>query len=188
MPQSSVLTASSSSQYCSINTWLSMSPRGKRRRRIPIQRPRTGAAAFSADGSLIALFQWPGLINLLDRRSLEPLAILESPDPRQVNCIAFDPTGRTLAVAAGKRIELWDLGKLRQNLSQVGLDWGQPETQSFEERPMSQPPTTLTVNATGLEQYRQMNQMRQRANRIIRSLGFRDAATQLLHLLDRSDE
>ena len=57
---------------------------------------------------------------LYDLRTLEPLILL----PTGVLPLAISPNGLRLAVSVdGQRLQLWDLGEVRNQLRAMGLDW-----------------------------------------------------------------
>ena len=96
-------------------------------RRLPRLETPTfhGVIAFSPDGGLMAVSRSLTKVQLLDSKTLEEVARLESPIPQLVSWLAFSPSGRQLAVATETPfIQIWDLAWLRKELAKVGLDWG----------------------------------------------------------------
>ncbi|SPE54324.1 putative Histidine kinase [Verrucomicrobia bacterium] len=84
-----------------------------------------GPFGFSPDGRLMAIARSRTQIQLLDAVTFAELVRLESPVPQLISWIAFSPSGKQLAVATEAHfIQLWDLGWLRQQLFELGLDWG----------------------------------------------------------------
>jgi signal transduction histidine kinase len=95
-------------------------------RRLP--RPDTpefhGTFAFSPDQRLFARARSFTQIQLLDARTLEEVARLESPAPQLIAALEFSPSSQLLAVATETAfIQVWDLRWLRQQLAPLGLDW-----------------------------------------------------------------
>jgi WD40 repeat protein len=83
-----------------------------------------GEAAFSNDGAMIALCPEVNLLQLVDAATGRKIAAFHSPVPKNVRHVAFSADGRTLAVSTFvKDIQLWDLRALRQELSEMKLDW-----------------------------------------------------------------
>jgi signal transduction histidine kinase len=81
-------------------------------------------AAFSADGSLLAIVKEHSRVQLWDPRNWRLLTDLISSDPQMIYWLAFSPDRRRLAVATNRdRVELWDLETLRAGLGRMGLDW-----------------------------------------------------------------
>jgi signal transduction histidine kinase len=82
-----------------------------------------GPLGFSPDGKLMAIALSRTQIQLLDAVTFAELVRLESPIPQMISWIAFSPSGQQLAVATEAHfIQLWDLGWLRQQLFELGLD------------------------------------------------------------------
>jgi WD40 repeat protein len=83
--------------------------------------------AFSPDGKVFAGTHSSTAIRLYDAATGEKLADLEAPEPRLVTGLVFNGGGTQLAacdsVAAAR---VWDLKRLRQQLAELHLDWGQP--------------------------------------------------------------
>ena len=83
--------------------------------------PVSGSYAFyTPDGRGIWMVTHFRNAALLDRRTLEPLL----PLPNDVLPLALSPDGRQLAVSVeGRRVQLWDVNALREELAKLGLDW-----------------------------------------------------------------
>jgi WD40 repeat protein len=83
--------------------------------------PVSGSYAFyTPDGTGIWMVTHFRNAALLDRRTLEPLL----PLPNDVLPLALSPDGRQLAVSVeGRRVQLWDVNALREELAKLGLDW-----------------------------------------------------------------
>ena len=57
---------------------------------------------------------------LYDAKSIEPLLLL----PPDTLPLALSADGRFLAASVDRRrLQLWDLARVRQRLSELGLDW-----------------------------------------------------------------
>ena len=92
-----------------------------RRTRRQVGAPVSGSYAFyTPDGTGIWMVTHFRNTALLDRRTLEPLL----PLPNDILPLAVSPDGRKLAVSIeGRRVQLWDMGVLREDLAKLGLDW-----------------------------------------------------------------
>jgi signal transduction histidine kinase len=106
-------------EFWDTNDWQS-------KRKIPRDTPDVlnGPAAFTPDGKILALAQTQRLIKLLDGKTGEELAALQSPDPQFINRIVFNREGTLLAAAtSGPGVQVWDLTELHRELAALGLDW-----------------------------------------------------------------
>jgi hypothetical protein len=56
------------------------------------------------------------------------IATLEAPGEDIVGCLVFSRDCRHLYVSAGSptHVHVWDLGRIRAELAEIGLDWEQP--------------------------------------------------------------
>jgi WD40 repeat protein len=84
--------------------------------------------AFSPDSTMLALNQGRG-VQLVDPASGREVAMLESAAESlpAISALSFGPDGRHLTVGTGgSTILLWDLGRVREELSALGLDWDAP--------------------------------------------------------------
>ena len=80
--------------------------------------------AFAPDGRVLAIARTVTDVQLVDPATGRVLATLLAPEPRQVSGLGFSPDGGRLAAATtGDHVQLWDLGRLRQRLKSMGLDW-----------------------------------------------------------------
>jgi serine/threonine protein kinase/WD40 repeat protein len=107
-----------------------------------------GPAAFSPDGTLLAV-ETHGSIRLLDPSTGREKARLEDPH-QDVGCwIGFTPDGRRLVAVSedGKAIHVWDLKRIRTELTKLGLDWDAPP---YPER-ADPAPCPLEVQVVGAE-------------------------------------
>src|SRR5439155_528321 len=79
--------------------------------------------AFAADSRLLATAGMDRKVALWDARTFRHLFDLP-PQNNFVSCLAFQPDGFRLAVAAWENLAtVWDLALLRPELSRIGLDW-----------------------------------------------------------------
>ncbi len=85
-----------------------------------------GHLAFSHDGALLALTRDRSAVDLMDPGTATLLGRLESPGQSVVAALAFSKDGRNLAVADRREVKLWDLGRIRRRLRDLGLDWERP--------------------------------------------------------------
>jgi WD40 repeat protein len=84
----------------------------------------TASAAFSPDGRWAVTAHPFGRIALWRPGSWELVAILESPTGQPIGRMAFDPSAARLFVGSTSGVvEQWDLGRLSQQLSEIGLGW-----------------------------------------------------------------
>jgi WD40 repeat protein len=92
---------------------------------IPAERTSAPAfAAFSPDGSLLAVMTTMTEVSLFDGKSRRPLATLRAREPIMLSLPRFSPDGRWLAVSTSQDvIQLWDLPDLRRRLAELQLDW-----------------------------------------------------------------
>ncbi len=105
-----------------------------------------GRAAFSPDGSVLALTHSPLLVRLLHAATGRLLATLESPDPYIVSRLRFSPDGSLLAVSReNNTTQVWDLRGIRQNLTRMGLDWDLPPYPPPPARSRTRTPLTVQV-------------------------------------------
>jgi len=85
------------------------------------------AIAFSGDGGTMAVSHSPSVVRLVDPYTGKNLAELEPQNPQLMSWLRFTPDGSRLAVACSTHvIQLWDLRRLRRQLSAMGLDWNAP--------------------------------------------------------------
>jgi serine/threonine protein kinase/WD40 repeat protein len=87
-----------------------------------------GLPAVSSDGRVLAVTRRGGReIQLLDAWTLRELTRLVSADPQPITHVAFSSDGRRLAAACTTHVvQAWDLGRIRERLSELNLDWNHP--------------------------------------------------------------
>ena len=93
---------------------------------VRISQAPGGQFAFSPDGHILAAsgHEEAAMFNVTTG---EQLAILTSPVPVKPMAMCFSPDGHYLAKACvNHKLEVWDLGRIRQQLSDIGLDWDMP--------------------------------------------------------------
>jgi WD40 repeat protein len=97
---------------------------------IPADRSNAPAfAAFSPDGSLLAVMTTMTEVSLFDGKSRRPLATLRAREPILLSQLRFSPNGRWLAVSTAQDvIQLWDIPDLRRRLGELQLDWNSGST------------------------------------------------------------
>jgi serine/threonine protein kinase/WD40 repeat protein len=83
--------------------------------------------AFSGDGNTMAVTYSQSAIRLVNPQTGQTIAELEARNPQFITWLGFSPDGARLAVACTSHvIQLWDLRRIRQQLSTMGLDWDAP--------------------------------------------------------------
>jgi hypothetical protein len=107
-------------------------------RRIP-QEPENGflpRMAFSRDGKLFAGTISRNKVRLHDAATGSVLADLEAPNSGMITGLAFIRDGTQLAACeATDALRVWDLRLIRQQLTELGLDWDQPPYPPAERGP-----------------------------------------------------
>lgn len=89
---------------------------------------------YTPNARALWLTKDPRNAGLYDRRTLEALLLL----PTGVIPLALSPDGQRLAVSIdAQRLQLWDLGALRQHLRGLGLDWRQDPPEAPEKNQLS---------------------------------------------------
>ena len=86
---------------------------------------RTGSECVcSRDGTLLAVFDTTGRIDLFTLPDGKPLIGLPPPQPMRFQALVFSPAGdRLYALRGNGAVYEWDLGKLRKKLAEARLDW-----------------------------------------------------------------
>lgn len=98
-------------------------------RRLPRDScPFPGSAVYSPDGRVLALELSFGTVSLIDADSWELLATLEDPHRDRPGAMCFSPDGTRLAVMSSysQAVHVWDLRRLREQLTLLQLDWDAP--------------------------------------------------------------
>jgi WD40 repeat protein len=82
--------------------------------------------AFSPDGALLAVPEG-GKVRLLDPATGDEFATLDDSRSGLISWLSFSPDGSQLAVASENHlVRVWDLRRIRKQLSELGLDWDLP--------------------------------------------------------------
>lgn len=99
--------------------------------------------AFANDGKLMAMSVSPQQILLADPATGGEYARLSTIQPIGPFPAAFSPDGSKLAAITGRRtVLIWDLGRIRQRLAEMDLDWGAP---ALGAQPATQRPLRVEV-------------------------------------------
>ena len=92
----------------------------KTQRQLPVALDRRARVLFAPDGRSFWLARDARDAALLDTQTFETLL----PLPTGMTPLALSPDGRHLAVSVEtRRLQLWDLEKVREQLRELGLDW-----------------------------------------------------------------
>ena len=107
--------------------------------------------AFSPDESLLAAEDGTGRIRLLHPATGHELARLADPNQDSANFLLFTPDGRRLIGVSkvGRAVHVWELARLRDGLSELGLNWDAP---SYPPASPFTLPKTIAVNAERLRE------------------------------------
>jgi WD40 repeat protein len=83
--------------------------------------------AFARHGRLFAIADG-GRVRLVDPDSGREVATLDAGTGPSAHfaCLAFSPDGTRLAAGRDHMIHLWDLRRIREELTVLGLDWDSP--------------------------------------------------------------
>lgn len=82
-----------------------------------------GSAAFSPDGTLLALEVEHGKIRLLRVGSWEEVLTITPPQDIPIERMAFSPDGRHLYTTGGQILHRWDIARLKEELRTLGIGW-----------------------------------------------------------------
>jgi WD40 repeat protein len=82
-----------------------------------------GSAAFSPDGSLLALEVEHGRIRLLRPGTWQEVLTITPPQDLPLVRMAFSPDGRHLYTTGGQILHRWDVAKLQAELNELGIGW-----------------------------------------------------------------
>jgi eukaryotic-like serine/threonine-protein kinase len=137
-------------------------------RRIRRQAEGHFGCAFTRDGKVMAVDVSNGVLLLVDPATGRHLARLEAPEPSSSRWLTFTPDNELIACAGLGPIAVWDLVRIREQLSEIGLDWvGIPpyERSGPEKRdgPQSQPTEVVVDLGELAEDYDAENQTRSRS-------------------------
>ncbi|MFO0841792.1 MAG: serine/threonine-protein kinase [Gemmataceae bacterium] len=85
-------------------------------------------AVFSPDGRLLALERGDGAVRLIDAATGRELAALGDPHQGRAGAMSFSPDGRRLLLTIKDHgvLRLWDLARLREGLTPLGVNWAAP--------------------------------------------------------------
>ncbi len=84
-------------------------------------------AAFSPDGSILAVNKPVNMVQLLRVDSFDELARIPVPDEESVDSMIFDRSGSQFLIGTESgTIHVWNLYALRTRLASMGLDWDTP--------------------------------------------------------------
>ncbi len=93
----------------------------------PVRSPSTLQCALTLDGTLLAANLSPGTIYLIDPASGREITRLRHPFPHSISGLSFSPDhSRLAALCLGHLVQLWDLHRLREELSARSIDWPRP--------------------------------------------------------------
>lgn len=87
-----------------------------------------GAMCFSPSSDLLAVETGTGAVQCFDSETGRKIVRLEEPNQIKVRQLAVTPDGTRLVAISdeSKAIHVWDLRRIRQGLSALGLDWKAP--------------------------------------------------------------
>ena len=74
------------------------------------------------DGTL-AITHTMSDLRLLEPETLDEVATLEAPEPGLRAAFAISPDCATIAVASSRKLQFWNLRRLREDLAKIELDW-----------------------------------------------------------------
>ena len=82
-----------------------------------------GSAAFSPDGTLLALEVTHDRIRLLRTGTWDEVLTLTPPQDIPIERMAFGPDGKHLFTTGGQILHRWDVERLKEELAAMGLGW-----------------------------------------------------------------
>lgn len=95
------------------------------------------AVAFSQDGQTAAIRRGRSNVLLIDSASGQELGILETSEPYDITALCFIADDTKLVVAMGRHaLRVWNLRRIRQHLSRMGLDWEAPPLPAQPSKPL----------------------------------------------------
>ncbi|HXG47269.1 MAG TPA: ATP-binding protein [Methylomirabilota bacterium] len=86
----------------------------------------TGLLSFSADGRWLAAATSLSRMQLLEASTGKVVATFEVPEAEAITQLELGPDAGTLIALAGRIIRVWDLSRLRHDLTGLGLNWTSP--------------------------------------------------------------
>jgi WD40 repeat protein len=109
---------------------------------------------ISSDGRLVVMSMRDGIYRLVELATGRELAQLEAPN-RTAPTAFFTPDGARLVTGAADGLRVWDLRRIRAELTRLGLDWDAPP---YPETPKATPePLEVRVVGTELNSSRPMS-------------------------------
>ncbi len=131
--------------------------------------PQLGAGEPSAATSdLVVLAQTNGIYRLVELATGRELAQLEDPE-QNTHPAVFTPDGTKLIVAAMNGLRVWDLRRIRTELTKLGLDWDAPPlpaaSRGTDATPLATAPLSIRVDL-GASNYVQLSQWDQGGRRL----------------------
>ena len=123
-----------------------------------LQSPNSASvAAFSPDGTMLALATTSSRAALVAAESGRELGVLEAPDAAPIRTARWTKDGRRLVLATRENtLNVWSPAALQTELAKLNLDWNAPAIASVPGASVSAPPVTsskwiafLLLGATG---------------------------------------
>ena len=123
--------------------------------------PQLGAGEPSdATSELVVLAQTNGIYRLVELATGRELAQLEDPE-QNTRPAVFTPDGSKLIVAAMNGLRVWDLRRIRTELTKLGLDWDAPPlpavSRGADATPLAATPLSIRVDL-GASNYVRLSQ------------------------------
>jgi serine/threonine protein kinase/WD40 repeat protein/tetratricopeptide (TPR) repeat protein len=108
------------------------------------------APAFSPGGRLTAVTVSPQQVRLAETASGRAIAHLSTLQPLEPTPLAFSPDGTKLIASTNRRTALmWDLGRIREQLRTMHLDWDQPPFPPEADGSRPAPPPIRSIQVIG---------------------------------------